>query len=48
VGGVVQKILSSEWNYNIETGKLTNSNEGVGRILHYFKVLPIYYRSEIV
>jgi len=24
---VVQKILSSEWNYNIETGKLTNSNE---------------------
>jgi len=30
VGGVVQKILSSEWNYNIETGKLTNSNEEHG------------------
>ena len=26
----MQKILSSEWNYNIETRKLTNSNEEHG------------------
>ena len=45
----MQKILSSEWNYNIETGKLTNSNEEHGvaysngsKMTYHIKSIQLY------